>query len=70
MEKYWEQVRSEALDSMRRLTGQDVEDNCEDMERALEYMLKHGRAKQKAKAISDYDDYKWAMHEIAAHAAK
>jgi hypothetical protein len=31
MQEYWKKVRSEALDSMRRLIGQDVEDNGEGM---------------------------------------
>lgn len=67
MQEYWNKVRKDALDSMRRLVGQDVEDNCEDMERALEYAFKHGTTKEAAKATSDYFDYKWAMHEITAH---
>ena len=67
MQEYWKKVKSEALDSMRRLIGQDVEDNCEDMERALEYAFKHGKTKDAAKATSDYGDYKWAVHEMKAH---
>lgn len=69
MQEYWKKVKSEALDSMRRLIGQDVEDNCEDMERAMEYAIKHLTAKEKSKAISDYIDYKWAVHEMKAHEA-
>lgn len=69
MQEYWKKVRSEALDSMRRLIGQDVEDNCEDMERAMEYAFKHLSGKQAAKAVSDYGDYKWAIHEMKAHEA-
>lgn len=67
MQEYWKKVKSESLDSMRRLIGQDVEDNCEDMERAMEYAIKHLSAKQTAKAISDYGDYKWAVHEMKGH---
>lgn len=69
MQEYWKKVKSEALDAMRRLIGQDVEDNLEDMERAFEYAVKHGTAKQIAKANSDYFDYRWATHEMLAHAA-
>ena len=34
MEKYWEEVKHKALEGMRRVVGQEVEDNCADMKRA------------------------------------
>lgn len=69
MKEHYANVRKEALDAMRRLTGQDVDDSCEDMERALEYTLLHGTGKQKSKAVTDYFNYLWAVRECEVHAA-
>ena len=73
MHEYWKKVHDDALAGMQslidKLTEDTVDDNCKDMECALAYVMKHGRCKMKAKAIGYFNDYKWAMHEIAAHEA-
>ena len=70
MEKYWEKVRREALEGMRRVIGQEVEDDCADMTRAYEYALKKLTPAKVAVATGYLFDYKWALHEIAAHEEK
>lgn len=70
MEKYWEEVKHKALDGMRRVVGQEVEDDCADMKRAYEYAKKHLSLRAQTDAADYFFDYKWAMHEIAAHEAK
>ena len=70
MHEYYKAVHDEALAGMRRVVGQEVEDSCTDMKCGLEYVLKHKSAKHVADAIDYYVDYKWAKHEIAAHAAE
>ena len=67
MQEYWKKVKSEALDAMRRLIGQDVDDTCEDMRKALAYTLDHGTPTEASQAVDYYGDYKWAVHETKAH---
>ena len=67
MGEYYKKVHDEALAGMRRVVGQEVEDNCTDMKCGLEYVKKHKTAKQFVEALDYYIDYKWAKHEIAAH---
>lgn len=71
MQEYWKEVHDKALDGMRMLVSvlknDKVEDNCEDMECALAYVMRHGTCKMKAKAMGCFFDYKWAAHEIKAH---
>ena len=73
MEKYWQKVHDEALAGMQaiisKLSDNKVDDNCDDMECALAFVLRHGTCKMKARAHACFVDYKWAKHEIAAHAA-
>ena len=72
MHEYWKKVHDDALAGMRTLIAvlksDKVEDSCEDMECALAYVMRHGNCKAKAKAMGYFVDYKWAKHEIAAHA--
>ena len=68
MQEYYKKVHDDALDGMRRIVGQEVEDSCADMKCALEYVKKHKTAKKFVEALDYYIDYKWAKHEIAAHA--
>lgn len=74
MPEYWKKIHDEALAGMRMLIAvmksDKVEDNCHDMECALAYVMHHGSCMAKAKAVGYFSDYKWATHEIAAHAAE
>ena len=73
MHEYYKKVHDNALAGMQALVDHykhdKVEDDCSDMECALAYVMKHGSCKMAAKAIGYFSDYKWAAHEIAAHAA-
>ena len=70
MHEYYKHVHDEALAGMRRVVGQEVEDSCADMKCGLEYVKKHKTTKRFIEALDYYFDYKWAKHEIAAHAAE
>lgn len=71
MREYWQKVHDEALAGMRKVLDgyMGVEDTCEGMHKALEYVMKHGNGQEKAAAIAYFGDYKWAAHEVAAHKA-
>ena len=70
MEEYWKKVHDDALARMRALVaGNVVKDNCDDMRCALAYVMKHGSCKDAAEAMDAFVDYKWAMHEMAAHSS-
>ena len=69
MNEYWMNVHHNALAKMRKLLDgyMSVEDTHESMKEALAYVMRRGNCHEKADAIDLFDDYKWALHETAAH---
>ena len=72
MREYWQKVHEAALAGMRKVLDgyMEVEDTCESMHKALAYVMKHGNSQEKADAIAYFNDYKWVVHEVAAHKAE
>ena len=70
MHEYFENVKADALKSLRLLTGQDVEDSFDDVRKAVWWVKCHGNRMQACLAKEAAWDYRWARHEIAAHEAE
>ena len=70
MHEYFENVKAEALKTLRLLTGQDVEDSFDDVRKAVWWCKCHLGRMQACYAKEAAWDYRWARHEIAAHEAE
>lgn len=67
---YYEQARKDAREAMGNLIKQTVDDNIEDMVRALAYAKGHAENTMEcAKAELYFTSYVWAYHECGAHEA-
>lgn len=70
MHEYYEQARKDAREAMGNLIKQTVDDNLEDMVKALAYVKNHASNKMEcAKAELYFASYVWAYHETMAHKA-
>jgi len=70
MHEYYKQVHEDALDTLRKLTGQDVEDSLDDVRKAVHYVKCHGTRLQACYAKEAWFDFMWSMHEIKAQEAE
>lgn len=67
---YYEQARKDAREAMGNLIKQTVDDNLEDMTKAMAYAKNHAEyAMECAKAQLYFTSYVWAFHECMAHEA-
>ena len=68
MHEYYEQARKDAREAMGNLIKQTVDDNLDDMVRALAYAKNHASDTMEcAKAQLYFASYVWAFHECMAH---
>jgi hypothetical protein len=68
MHEYYEKAKNDAREAMGNLIGQTVDDNLEDMTRALAVAKKCVKTRlSMAKAHLYFTSYVWAFHEIGAH---
>ena len=71
MHEYYEQARKDAREAMGNLIKQTVDDNLEDMVKALAYVKNHASTAMKcATAELYFASYVWAYHETGAHDAE
>lgn len=69
MSEYYNHTKEAALRALGSVMHQPVEDDHEAVHAALAAVLKHGTSGEAAKAICAVTSWKWAHHEIEAHAA-
>ena len=70
MIEHYHKKLHEAIESLRKLTGQDVEDTPDDVRKAVHLVKCHGTRLQADYAKEAWFDYKWAKNEIEAHEAE
>lgn len=68
MNEYWKKVLNNALDVLAELYGDDVGNNAAEVDAAVGYAFKHHDCMHAARAVGAQTDWRWAHHEIAAHA--
>lgn len=70
MIEHYHKKLNEAIDSLRKLTGQEVEDTPEDVRKAVHWVKCHGSRLQRDYAKEAWFNYLWARNEIEAHEAE
>lgn len=68
MNEYWKKVLANALDVLSDICGSDVGNNAAAVDDAVGCAFKHRDCATAARAVGAQTDWRWAHHEMAAHA--